>query len=71
MSSATPRGDALLKMDDPKPFILVEFEQPRGVHVSWGDQIDDDDVVESLVVALCAMTGADPEKACALFGVDA
>lgn len=67
MSAATPRGELLLRDGDPRPFVLIECERHEGEQgeseyrfaVSWGDQIDDDDVPDVLADLLTAMTGAD------------
>ncbi len=58
MSAASARGRALLAMDEPDPFILVECRRVDGVlgfEISWGDQIDDEDVPEVLRLAVEAM----------------
>lgn len=68
MSASTPRGDLLLKDGDPKPFVLIEFAEPPegeempGLAVSWGDQIDDDDVETALLLAVAIMAGIDPDR---------
>ncbi|HYD28876.1 hypothetical protein [Brevundimonas sp.] len=67
MSASTARGDLLLRDGDPRPFVLIEFERPAteggapGVAVSWGDQIDDDDVEYVIATALATMAGVPVE----------
>jgi hypothetical protein len=59
MSGFGPRYERLLADGDPRPFVLVEVERTPdgyGFSISWGDQIDDDDVPDVLAAAVQAMT---------------
>ena len=66
MSGYGARYERLLADGDPRPFVLVEVERREGPDgpeygfaISWGDQIDDDDVPDVpdvLAAAVAAMT---------------